>query len=121
MQHHCKSGLQVCSKLKSTELQLVRLSQTVLNSAEQDSVAQVQTIRFEGLCNGDADEQARLYRACCDDGLFYLDMQGTAEDIDAAVEDIYGLETQLFTMPEEALIQYDIDKLSPKKLNGFAI
>lgn len=48
-------------------------------------------------------------------------MQGTAEDIDAAVEDIYGLETQLFTMPEEELIQYDIDKLSPKKLNGFAI
>ena len=88
--------------------------------AKQTPVAQTQTIRFEGLRNGDADEHARLYRACCDDGFFYLDMQGTAENIDAAVEDIYRLEKQLFTMPEEELIQYDIDKLSPKKLNGFA-
>lgn len=121
MQHPCKSDLQVCSKLKSTVPQLVPVFQTAMGSAEQNPVAQVQTIRFEGLNNGDADEQARLYRACCDDGFFYLDMQGTAENIDAAVEDIYTLETQLFTMPEEELIRYDIDKLSPQKLNGFAI
>ena len=89
-------------------------------NAQQDLVAQVQTISFESLNNGDADEQARLYRACCDDGFFYLDMQGTAEGIDAAVEDIYKLETQLFAMQEEELMQYDIDILSPKKLNGFA-
>ncbi|KAL8933871.1 MAG: hypothetical protein Q9211_005539 [Gyalolechia sp. 1 TL-2023] len=90
-----------------------------MDGAEQNPVAQVQTIRFEGLSNGNADERAHLYRACCDDGFFYLDMQGTAEDIDAAVQDIYTLETQLFAMPQEELIQYDIDKLSPKKLNGY--
>lgn len=56
MHHHCKSDIQVCSKLKSTVLQLVRVPQTVMDSAEQDPVAQVQTIRFEGLSNGDADE-----------------------------------------------------------------
>lgn len=92
-----------------------------MGSVEQGPVAQVQTIKFEGLSKGDTDEQVRLFRACCEDGFFYLDMQGTAEDIDAAVEDIYRLETQLFTMPEEELLYYDIDKLSPKKkLNGFA-
>ena len=91
-----------------------------MDTARRNPIAHVQTIRFEGLSNGEADERARLYRACCDDGFFYLDMQGTAEDIDAAVEDIYRLETQLFTMPEEELMRYDIDKMSPKKLNGFA-
>lgn len=91
-----------------------------MGSAKPNPVAQIQTITFEGLSNGDVDEQARLYRACCDDGFFYLDMQGTAKDIDAAVEDIYRLEKQLFTLPEDELIQYDIDKLSSNKLNGFA-
>ena len=92
-----------------------------MGSAQQNPVAHVQTIRFEGLSNGEADERARLYRACCDDGFFYLDMQGTAEGIDATVQEIYRLATQLFTMPEEELIRYDIDKMSPKKLNGFVL
>lgn len=91
-----------------------------MSSGEQIPVAQVQTINFESLSNSDTDERARLYRACCDDGFFYLDMQGTVAGIDAAIDDIYTLETQLFTLPEEELIQYDIDKMSSKKLNGFA-
>ena len=119
---HCKSDPQASSKLKSTVLlQLLRIFQTAMGCEDQDPVAQVQTIRFEGLSDGNVDEQARLHRACCDDGFFYLDMRGTAEDINAAVEDIYRLETQLFKMPEKELMQYDIDKLSSKKLNGFAI
>lgn len=83
------------------------------------SFAQVDTIDFQALSNSDQEQQSRLFRACCDDGFFYLDMAGTAVDIEAAVEDIYKLEQELFSLPESELLKYDIDKLSPTKLNGF--
>lgn len=84
------------------------------------SVAQLETICFETLRNGNTAESTKLFNACCRDGIFYLDMLGTEPDILQAVEDIYVLEENIFSVAEEELMQYDIDKLSPRKLNGFA-
>jgi hypothetical protein len=83
-------------------------------------VACVETISFEALREGSDVERTRLF-TCCKDGLFYLDMSGTEPHIGESIEDIYTLEEDLFSLPDSELMQYDIDKLSPKKLNGFAI
>ena len=84
-------------------------------------LAQVKVINLEALSIDDKEEQSRLFRACCDDGFFYLDIEGTTAGFGASVEEIYHLERELFMLPEQELLQYDIDKLSSKKLNGYAM
>ena len=84
-------------------------------------VAQLETISYEALRDGSEVEATKLFNACCHDGLFYLEMAGTEPDILKAVDDIYALEQGVFDLPEEELMQYDIDVLSPRKLNGFAV
>ena len=85
---------------------------------ELQPTAQMKTISYHLLQRGDADEAAKLLKACCEDGLFYLDMEGTVPNIQKAVEDIFTLERQLFALPEHEKIRFDIDQLSPRKLNG---
>lgn len=80
--------------------------------------APMKTISYHLLQRGDADEAAKLLNACCEDGFFYLDMEGTAPNIQEAVEDIFTLEGQLFALPEHEKNRFDIDQLSPRKLNG---
>ena len=92
------------------------------NSPEDGlSLAQVKTINLEALGVGDKEEQSRLFGACCDDGFFYLDIEGTTAGFGASVEEVYQLEHELFILPEQELLQYDIDNLSSKKLNGCAM
>ena len=83
-------------------------------------IAELKTISFERLREGDDVEVAKLFETCCKDGIFYLDMLGTQPNISETVDDIFALERELFDMPEDELMQYDIDKISPRKLNGFA-
>ena len=82
--------------------------------------ANLETISFETLRSGNKAEATKLFDACCKTGVFYLDMSGTTPDILQAVENIYGLEDNVFHLQEEELMQYDIDKISPRKLNGSA-
>ena len=83
-------------------------------------VAQVETVKFEALRIGDSAESDKLFRACRTHGFFYLDFSGTGTDVEIAINDIYKLESELFDLPEEELLRFDIDVLSPKKkLNGF--
>ena len=84
-------------------------------------VARLETISFEALRNGSQVEATRVFNACCQQGAFYLDMAGTEHGILNAIDDIYALEEGIFDLPEEVLMQYDIDMLSPRKLNGFAV
>ena len=83
-------------------------------------VAQLEIISYKALRDGSEVEATKLFNACCHDGVFYLDMAGTQPDILKAVDGIYALEQGIFDLPEEELMQYDIDVLSPRKLNGFA-
>ena len=84
-------------------------------------VAQLETISYEALRDGSEVEATKLFNACSHDGVFYLDMAGTEPDILRAVDDIYALEKGIFDLPEQELVQYDIDVLSPRKLNGSAV
>ena len=84
-------------------------------------VARLETISYEALRDGCEVEATRLFNACCQDGIFYLDMASTEPGILQAVDDIYALEGEIFDLPEEKLMQYDIDVLSPRKLNGSAV
>lgn len=45
-------------------------------------------------------------------------MLGTEPKIQTAISKIYELEQQLFDLPENELMEYDIDKPSHNKLNG---
>lgn len=84
-------------------------------------VARLETISFEALRDGSPAEATRVFNACCQHGAFYLDMAGTEHGVLDAVDDIYALEESIFDLPEQVLMQYDIDMLSPRKLNGFAM
>ena len=82
-------------------------------------IAEVQVLDLKALRNGDNVERRRLFDACCKDGFFYLNMSGSEPKIHTAISSIYKLEQQLFSLSENELMYYDIDKLSHKKLNGF--
>ena len=84
-------------------------------------VAQLETISYEALRDGSEVEATKLFNACCRDGVLYLDMAGTEPDILKVVDDIYALEQEIFDLPEEELMEYDIDVLSSTKLNGSAV
>ena len=77
------------------------------------SAAQVEAISFQALIDGDKTEHERLFWACSDADFLYLDMNGTALGLSGTVEDTYELEKQVFSLPEEELMRYDIDKISP--------
>ena len=91
-----------------------RLSQTTTLKA-----AQLKTITFSALAANDPDEYEELFQACRFDGLFYLDMRGTHCDLLSVIEEIYQLERRLFQLSCTELMQYDVDKLSSSKLNGY--
>ncbi|KAI4162666.1 MAG: hypothetical protein LQ342_003712 [Letrouitia transgressa] len=82
-------------------------------------IAALETIHCKSLRFGANNEPAKLLRACRDEGFFYLDMRDLQDGFVQAIEDIYALERDLFELPEEILRQYDIDKLSKGKLNGY--
>lgn len=84
-------------------------------------IARVETISYEAIQARDSGEATRLFDACCKDGFFYLDMSGTEQRIGEATKDIYILEEAIFKLPDGELMQYDIDEISPRKLNGWAI
>lgn len=84
-------------------------------------VAQLETISYDALRDGSRVEATRLFDACCQCGAFYLDMADTESGILNAIDDIYALEEGIFDLPEGELMQYDIDVLSPRKLNGFGV
>ena len=81
-------------------------------------MAQLESISLAKLQKKDTQESGRLFNACCQDGIFYLDMSDTSPKVLPAVDEIYRLQKELFNLPEESLLQYDIDNLSPMKLNG---
>ncbi len=87
--------------------------------ATQLPAANLETISFEALRSGDEAEAIKLFDACRKDGIFYLDMLGTAPNVLEAVEDVYDLEEAIFRLSEEELMRFDIDRLSSRKLNGF--
>lgn len=77
-------------------------------------------IRYCELKSGSLTERQRLFQACRDDGFFYLDYGELAQDLTSVVQQIYRLQRQLFGLSDAEKLSYDIDELSPRKLNGSA-
>ena len=83
------------------------------------SAASLVTLHCQALQARDAGECKRLFRACETSGFFYLDVGGIQEGITEAINHVYALEAELFSLPEDDLMKFDIDKQFPGKLNGF--
>lgn len=82
-------------------------------------VADIHTVDFYGLMNGDQSESERLLNASKQDGFFYLSFKavkdnGTIE----LIEKMYQLNKDLFNLPLVSKMEFDVDKLSKMKLNG---
>ena len=81
-------------------------------------VAQLEIIHFNRLQAGDEAESAKLFKACTGQGFFYLDLQDVEPAVLEAIEQIYQLDEDLYNLPDEEKLRFDVDKLSPLKLNG---
>ena len=114
------TNLQTDSVPSTTEMSAAKLIPGENGEDVEPSLAQLEIISLKALRSGSTAESAKLFDVCCRDGIFYLDMLGSEPNVLQTVEDIYELEKNIFDLPEEELMLYDIDKLSPGKLNGFA-
>ena len=82
--------------------------------------AHILTIDIGRLHDGDKEEAAKLLKAAKEDGLFYLDLEDQRfMGIIDTVDKVFALSKELFDLSEEEKMEYDIDKLSKLKLNGY--
>ena len=77
------------------------------------------TIFCHSLISNSSLEIRALFDACRSSGFFYLDMRSTHPDFTSVVSEIYALSRQLFDLPINELLAYDVDTLSPLKLSGY--
>lgn len=82
------------------------------------AVAELEIIHFNRLQAGDEAESAKLFKACTGQGFFYLDLQDVDPAILESIEQVYQLDEDLYNLPDEEKLRFDVDKLSPLKLNG---
>ncbi len=95
------------------------LAASGVDEQKQLPAAELKIVDCKALQKGDETECKRLFDVCCTDGFFYLDINGMQNGIFESVDRIYALEKELFDLPENVLMKYDIDKQSPQKLNGY--
>lgn len=85
--------------------------------------AVIDEISLDLLLGANDDEEARLLRACRDDGVFYLNLRGP-DGVDGPLlrssRDIYRVSKNLFHLPDAEKMRYDIDQHGQMKLNGQA-
>ncbi|KAF7570960.1 putative 2og-fe oxygenase protein [Pyrenophora tritici-repentis] len=84
-------------------------------------LAALTTIDFQKLRSDDADEKQKLWQAATEAGFFYLNYENMPEfeDLAATVNGIYKLEHELFDLPDEFKMNYDVDKQGTMKLSGY--
>ncbi|KAG5998072.1 hypothetical protein E4U43_002505 [Claviceps pusilla] len=83
-------------------------------------LASLRTISLHELESGSIDESLSLLQTCVEDGFFYLDL--THPDhfcLLECVQDIFDMSQSLFNYPSEVKNLFDVDKVSPLKLNGY--
>lgn len=80
--------------------------------------AQIQVIEYSKL-HRDEIECSKLFKACCDDGVFYMDLSDINSSMHDVIADIYELQRRVFDLPITDKMCYDIDTLSARKLNGY--
>ncbi|KAJ5850561.1 hypothetical protein N7455_010417 [Penicillium solitum] len=61
----------------------------------------------------------KLLNACKTDGFFYLNIQSIDDNLLQVVDAMFQLDRELYDVPDEEKMAYDVDKLSELKLNGY--
>jgi isopenicillin N synthase-like dioxygenase len=77
------------------------------------------TVHLSKLLDGDAAESNILLNACRSDGFFYLNIDNIDDDVFPVVDSMFQLDRELYDLPDEEKMAYDVDKLSELKLNGY--
>lgn len=86
-------------------------------------LARFRTIDVQKLREDDPQEKKKLLLAAGHEGFFYLDYSTLPEvgELERVIEGIYNLEHELFDLPEDEKLRYDVDEQGPFKLNGWVI
>ncbi len=92
-------------------------------SSQTDAENQVEclpNIDLQALLVQEPAETAKLFDAAKQYGFFYLDLRTIpdSETFLSLVDQIYRFEEQLFSLPQEDLMKYDVDEIGYMKLNG---
>lgn len=86
--------------------------------------AQITEVSLQQLEMGDKTETSKLLAACREDGVFYLNLRDH-ENHDGPLlsvsTEIFNLSKELFELPLEEKMNYDIDKAGNMKVNGYVI
>lgn len=82
-------------------------------------LAKLQSIDLALLQEGNNDEIRHLLEACRESGIFYLNLQGIREKMSVITDGLYNLTRDLYHMPYEEKMLYDVDRLCKMKSNGY--
>jgi isopenicillin N synthase-like dioxygenase len=82
-------------------------------------VAQLRTVQLSDLLQGDDAEAQKLFEACKMDGFFYLNIKNIDEHVLEVIDGMFELDKELYDLPDEEKMLYDVDKISDFKLNGY--
>ena len=86
---------------------------------ENFPAAQLRTVRFRKLQDGSMSESRKLLDAAINDGFFYLDLTDPGEETFLNhVDEMFALSKVKFDLEESIKLDFDVDLLSPLKLNG---
>ncbi|KAF7875070.1 hypothetical protein EAF04_002242 [Stromatinia cepivora] len=90
-------------------------------SNSQDPAQSLPTINLQGLFDLDPAEATKLLDASKQYGFFYLDFQTISKikTVLGLIDQIYRFEEQLFSLPQDYLMKYDVDEIGYMKLNGY--
>ena len=90
------------------------------NVVPKDQLAHLQTISLHDLQVELPSEQKRLLQTCINDGFFYLDLkESTFSSSMSDINTIFELSKQLFDYSPEVKSLFDVDRISPMKINGY--
>ena len=79
----------------------------------------LKTVSFSSLLNGNESAASELLQAAVQDGFFYLDLHhAETQPLLDAVENLYKLNDNLFSLDQQSLMKYDLDVIGPSKIDG---
>lgn len=89
-------------------------------SNSQDSAQGLPNTDLQGLFDRDPAEATKLLDASKQYGFFYLDFRtiSKSKTVLSLINQIYRFEEELFSLPQDYLMKYDVDEIGYMKLNG---
>jgi hypothetical protein len=98
---------------------LAKSPQQLVNNMEMRARANIPMVDIGGIQDNNREETLKLFNAAKHNGIFYLDLhdQRFGSILDA-VDEIFNISKDLFSLSEEEKLRYDVDKISELKVNG---